>query len=128
MQIKLLLDENISPTVARRLAGEDGLDACHIRDRGLLEATDPEVLARAFVEDRILVTKNVADFLRLAAAVELHAGIFLVEDGALRRDDQLSAVRRAVAAVAEHAIDMANQVALIAHDGKVTFEEIPRKE
>lgn len=40
--MKLLLDENLSPKVVEILASDDGLDACHIRDRGLLGATDPE--------------------------------------------------------------------------------------
>jgi predicted nuclease of predicted toxin-antitoxin system len=114
VSIKLLLDENISPTVAHVLTVEDGFDVCHVRDRGLLEATDREVFARAFAQDRVLVTKNVADFVKLARAAELHAGIFLLEDGALRRTEQLVAVRCAVAAVEYEAIDMANQVARIA--------------
>lgn len=37
--------------VAETLARVDGLDACHIRDRGLLGATDAEVLERAFAEE-----------------------------------------------------------------------------
>jgi predicted nuclease of predicted toxin-antitoxin system len=41
--VKLLLDENLSPKVAEALAREDGIDACHARDRGLLRATDAEV-------------------------------------------------------------------------------------
>jgi len=56
--VKLLLDENLSPKVAESLACDDGLYACHTRDRGLLGATDPEVLERAFVEDRIFVTRT----------------------------------------------------------------------
>lgn len=56
--MKLLLDENISPKVAEELARVDGLDACHVCDRGLLAATDAEVLERAYDEDHILVTAN----------------------------------------------------------------------
>ena len=81
MNVKLLMDENISPRVAMRLRTEDGVDACAIRDRGLLEATDAEVLERAFVEDRLLVTKNVRDFEKLVRSREIHAGIILVEAG-----------------------------------------------
>jgi len=47
------LDENLSPKVAEVLRSEDGVDACHVRDRGLLEATDREVLDRAYGEDRV---------------------------------------------------------------------------
>lgn len=61
MFVKLLLDENISPAVALALAA-DGVDAWHVRDRGLEGATDHELLDRAYAEDRILVTLNVGDF------------------------------------------------------------------
>jgi hypothetical protein len=37
--VKLLLDENISPKVAEKLTLEDGIDACRVRDRGLLAAS-----------------------------------------------------------------------------------------
>ena len=61
VNVKLLLDENISPRVADALRA-DGVDACGVRDRGLLEAMDHEVLEWAFGDDRIVVTKNVGDF------------------------------------------------------------------
>jgi predicted nuclease of predicted toxin-antitoxin system len=99
VNVKLLLDENLSPRVAEILRNEDGLDAVHIRDRGLLEATDPEVLERAYAEDRVLATKNVDDFVKLARARELHPGIILLEDGDLVRDAQLRVLRLAVAAL-----------------------------
>ncbi len=36
MNTKLLLDENLSPRVGEILREEDGLDAVHVRERGLL--------------------------------------------------------------------------------------------
>ena len=75
---KLLLDENLSPQIAVRLRA-DGVDAVHVRDRGLLEASDAAVLACAFREDRMLVTSNVDDFTRLARAVQVHPGLVLIE-------------------------------------------------
>jgi predicted nuclease of predicted toxin-antitoxin system len=68
--VKLLLDENLSPAAAVAL-NAGGIDACHVRDRGILGATDHEVLERAFLEDRILVTSNVDDFVKLARAREI---------------------------------------------------------
>ena len=68
MKVRLLLDENRSPKVAEALAKEDGIDACHVRDRNMLAASDHEVLERAFAEDRILVTANVDDYAKLARA------------------------------------------------------------
>jgi predicted nuclease of predicted toxin-antitoxin system len=53
--VKLLLDENLSPAAAAPLAA-DGIDACHVRDRGILGASDHDVLERAYEEDRVLVT------------------------------------------------------------------------
>jgi predicted nuclease of predicted toxin-antitoxin system len=91
--VKLLLDENLSPRVAEILRKEDGQDAVHIRDRGLLEAKDHEVLERAYAEDRVLATKKVDDFVQLARARELHPGIILLEDGDLVRDEQLRVLR-----------------------------------
>ena len=46
MRVRLLLDENLSPKVAQTLAREEGIDACHIRDRGMLNASDGDVLEK----------------------------------------------------------------------------------
>ncbi|MCL2447640.1 MAG: DUF5615 family PIN-like protein [Polyangiaceae bacterium] len=64
MNVKLLLDENLSPKVAEILRDADGIDAVHVRDRGLLRASDAVVLERAYAEDRVLATKNVDDFVK----------------------------------------------------------------
>jgi predicted nuclease of predicted toxin-antitoxin system len=124
VSVKLLCDENISPWVSQVLRRDDGIDACGVRDRGLLEASDAAVLARAFSEDRILVTKNVKDFDKLARASELHAGIVFIEAGGLRREEQLKVIREALAAIERHG-DMANAVLRIAPNGTMTFEEMP---
>jgi predicted nuclease of predicted toxin-antitoxin system len=121
--VNLLLDENISPKVAEALCREDGLDACHVRDRGLLGSTDAEVLERAFVEDRVLVTANVGDFEKLARARELHAGIIFVEQGDLLRDEQLDLVRRVLVVLAGR--DIVNHVVRVAKDGTVNLEPMP---
>lgn len=122
MNVKLLLDENLSPTVAAILCGE-GVDACGVRDRGILSASDADVLQRAFVEDRVLVTKNVMDFVKLAHARELHAGIVLLADGALTADEQLALLRQVIERLSSE--DMANRVLWVDEDGSMTFEDIP---
>ena len=121
--MKLLLDENVSPYVAVRLAKEDGVDACHIRERGLLGATDPEVLERAFAEDRVFVTKNVGDFEALARARDLHAGIVLIEDNDLTRDEQLEVLRTIVTELGS--TDLVNRVVRITAAGTLTVKTIP---
>ena len=77
MNVKLLLDENLSPGVAETLR-KNGLDAVHVRDRGLLGALDHTVLEASFAEDRVLVTSNVDDFVKLARVREVHPGIILI--------------------------------------------------
>jgi predicted nuclease of predicted toxin-antitoxin system len=53
--VKLLLDANLSPRVARLLK-EAGHDAIHVADIGLLTATDPVILRAAAKEKCILLT------------------------------------------------------------------------
>lgn len=64
MVVRLILDENISPAAAVVLA-TGGVDAWHVRDRGLEGTSDGALLDRAYQEDRILVTLNVGDFEKL---------------------------------------------------------------
>jgi predicted nuclease of predicted toxin-antitoxin system len=115
--VRLLLDENLSPKVAEVLAREDGIDACHVRDRGMLEASDREVLDRAFAEERILVTANVDDFAKLVEGREVHAGVVLIESGDLIRDEQLQVLRRVILAI-EQQPDMVNRVLHVTRDGE----------
>jgi predicted nuclease of predicted toxin-antitoxin system len=124
VNVKLLLDENLSPRVAETLSREDGVDAIHVRDRGQLGALDHAVLDAAFEEDRLLVTSNVDDFVKLARAREIHPGIVLIEDGGLLRDEQLQVIRHAVA-VLQGEGDLVNRVLRIWLDGTTVFEEIP---
>jgi len=119
----LLLDENLSPRVAIDLR-EEGHDMVHIRERGRLGTSDAVVLELAFVEDRTLVTANVADFRKLAAAREVHAGIVLLLDGGLRRDEQLEVLRR-VLVVLIHEGDLMNRALTVDLIGGFSLEEIP---
>lgn len=98
--------------------------ACHVRDRGLLAATDADVLERAYDEDRVLVTANVGDFLKLARARDVHPGILLLEDGALPRAEQLRLLRVTAAAI-ERLGDPFNKVVWVAADGSMRVEDIP---
>jgi predicted nuclease of predicted toxin-antitoxin system len=120
--VKLLLDENISPAAAVALAA-DGVDAWHVRDRGLEGTTDHELLDRAYAEDRILVTLNVGDFEKLVRERELHAGVVLIERSGLLRDEQIELVRRIADALSEHGA-LINEVLRVAEDGTMTFESI----
>jgi predicted nuclease of predicted toxin-antitoxin system len=123
VSVKLLLDENLSPAAAVALFA-DGIDACHVRDRGILGAPDHEVLERAFLEDRILVTSNVDDFVKLAHAREIHAGIVLIERSGLLRDEQIELIRQVAAKLTEHGA-MINELLRVDELGAMRFEEVP---
>jgi predicted nuclease of predicted toxin-antitoxin system len=102
----------------------EGHNVIHLRERGRLSIADPEVLDLAFGEDRVLVTANVDDFRKLAAARELHAGIVLLRDGGLRRDEQLQVLRRVIVAL-EAAGDLANRLLTVDLAGGLNIEELP---
>jgi predicted nuclease of predicted toxin-antitoxin system len=126
--MKFIIDEDLSPRVARYLCQEFCFDAIAVRDRGLLGATDPEVLEYAFKEDRILVTANIRDFEKLAAGVEIHAGIVLMQDGDLLAAEQIEVIDTAVRVLqAEIAMgkDLVNRVLYISIAGIVRFENLP---
>lgn len=92
--------------------------------RRRLGRSDPEVLDLAFGEDRVPVTASVGDFRKLAAAREIHAGLVLLLDGGLRRDEQLEVLRRVIGAL-ETAGDLMNRALTMALDGGFTIEELP---
>ncbi len=100
----------------------------HVRDRGLNSKDDSTVLDKAFEEDRVVVTSNISDFERLARARECHAGLVLVEEGDLKRDEQIALLRRVLSLIeAERAAgrDMVNRAMRIGRNFGPIFETIP---
>ena len=129
LNVKLLLDENLSPSVARRLRTEDHVDVIHIQERSLSGDPDYKILAYAYEQDRTLVTANVCDFVTLAKASELHPGMVLILDGELLREEQLTAIRTAISAIRAEVAngrDMVNRVLRISCSGVVGIEDLPK--
>lgn len=89
--MKLLLDEMISPKIARELRGK-GLDVQAIKsDRPDLEAVaDREILRRVAIEQRALVTNDVLDFQlihnQMLTAGEDHYGLIFTSDSTMPRN------------------------------------------
>ena len=63
--MRFLLDENLSPKLVQ-LLGRDGHDVVHVRDIGLVSASDEVVIAAASEDDRILISAD-TDFGTLLA-------------------------------------------------------------
>jgi predicted nuclease of predicted toxin-antitoxin system len=78
--VRFFIDEDLSPKLAEE-CHRAGYDATSVRDRGMLQAGDREVSALCFAEDRILVTNNAADFLRLAEEEGIHPGLVFLPLG-----------------------------------------------
>ncbi|MGH2938779.1 MAG: DUF5615 family PIN-like protein [Solirubrobacterales bacterium] len=63
--MRILLDANLSPEVARRLSASDH-DAIHVVEIGLMTASDPEIMRAAVEADRVLITAD-SDFAAMLA-------------------------------------------------------------
>lgn len=81
---RFYLDADLSPRIAQIARGL-GLDVVSAHQVGMTEADDPEQLARAAVEGRVLVTGNRDDFLQLTLEAyhdaKPHAGLLIVISG-----------------------------------------------
>lgn len=90
--MKLLLDEMISPKIARELRGRGDFDVQAIKgDRSDLEAVaDREIVRRIAAEQRTLVTNDVLDFQlihnQMLAAGEEHYGLIFTSDSTMPRN------------------------------------------
>jgi predicted nuclease of predicted toxin-antitoxin system len=99
--VKLLLDANLSPRVAR-LLNETGHNAIHVADIGLLTATDPVILRAAAKEERILLTAD-SDFGALLALGSLASPSVLLLRSAdhLRPSEQAELIAANLPQIAE---------------------------
>jgi predicted nuclease of predicted toxin-antitoxin system len=63
--VRLLVDANLSPRVAKAL-GATGHDVVHVADLGMHSAKDDQILDRAALDDRVIVSSD-TDFGTLLA-------------------------------------------------------------
>jgi predicted nuclease of predicted toxin-antitoxin system len=128
---KLLIDECLSPDLARIAKEEFGLFAIHVPwlgtpPRGQKSWKDPDIVERVAAEDYILVTNNRKDFLGryyAQANLQIHNGLIIV----LEKTD-IHGERRLFRSVIEHALVMdstINKLIEIATDGKIRISDWP---
>jgi predicted nuclease of predicted toxin-antitoxin system len=123
--VRLLLDENVSPSIVG-LLNDAGHDAYHVRDRGLRGEKDHVIWRRAVAENRVLVTINARDFVRLARREELHGGLMTFPSGS-RPAEQLILILRAIErfeADRMHGEDSMNRWVDIRDDGEIKVTDL----
>lgn len=126
-KMKFLIDEDISPTIARYLCEQFLIDAVAVRDRGLLGKSDHYILEYALNEERILVTANIVDFEKFASLLEVHCGIIFFLEGDLLRQEQMELMQNAVITIQtelKEGKDMINRVLYISYSGTKFFRNI----
>jgi predicted nuclease of predicted toxin-antitoxin system len=100
----LLLDEMLSGAIAKQLRAR-GIDVVAVvEDSALIGTADEDLLAHAAVQQRVLVTVNVADFAGLAndwrAGGRAHAGLVYVTNRTFSQDRSfVGAIASALAAL-----------------------------
>lgn len=85
--MKFLIDNALPPKLAKLLR-EAGHDASHVRDFGMQDAPDPEVMSKAKEEQRIIVSAD-TDFGTLLAAQKAPNPSFILfrEPDLIRAED-----------------------------------------
>jgi len=122
--VRLLVDENLSPTLVQRLVGV-GVPTAHVAHCGLSGATDPVVWRYAFKHDLVVVTSNAGDFIGLAEGVELHPGLIVFRAGHLSREEQWTWLEPVARWLIEEGQDLANRAVVVTGKGKSSVRDIP---
>ena len=92
--MRFLVDECLSPSYVRELQRAGFPDAIHPFYVGMRGVRDEAIAARAFAEDRIVITGNARDFRRILATMMVHPGAIFVES--LNRDRTWSLINVAL--------------------------------
>jgi predicted nuclease of predicted toxin-antitoxin system len=116
--VKFLVDECLSHRFARRLQGDGFPDSIHVIHIGLLGFRDDLIVARAFAEDRIIITANGRHYKKLMSRMPLHPGAIIVEaldsDAAWRLLKQALAVIQQQPRPADYMVNRVVEVSLAA--------------
>ena len=77
--MKFIIDECLSHHLVSHLVARGYPDSIHPIHVGLLGARDDQIVARAFAEERVIITANRRDYRKLLSQMQLHPGAIIVE-------------------------------------------------
>jgi len=96
----ILLDQGL-PAFAAELLRKLGWDAVHVREIGMRDATDQEILARAVIDRRICVTLDKDFHEALAKSQAVYPSVILLRWQNLRAEGVADAIQVTVTRYAE---------------------------
>ena len=103
MSVRLLFDENLSPTLVRELA-ESFPQSAHVRDLGLHSAPDEDIWRRAAADRFLIVTKD-DDFRQRSFLYGFPPKIIWLHIGNCRREVSAEVLRNAADSIQAFADD-----------------------
>ena len=123
--MQLLIDENLSPRLAR-WACENGYPAEAAVHVGLAGSSDTSVFAQAFSRDQVVVTVNVGDFMALAAGMDVHPGVIALREAELNAQQQWLRLKAALDYAKQICGgDLLNQVLEVQTENQFVLHTIP---
>lgn len=120
--MRFLIDNALSPALATAL-GKAGHDALHVRDVGLRDAADDEIMRLAASEDRILVSADTDFGTLLALYNQRLPSIILFRRGSPRVPAQQAALLLANLPAVEE--ELRSGAILIVHSGRLRIRPLP---
>ncbi|MEA3643866.1 MAG: DUF5615 family PIN-like protein [Lamprobacter sp.] len=123
--MKLLIDENLSPLLAR-WANEQGIEASAVIHVGLQGKPDSQIWQYAYKHSQIVVTVNVGDFISLAQNIDLHPGVIAFREAGLDRVAQWARLYETIQYTEANCDgDLTNQVLEVRGIGDLVLHAIP---
>jgi predicted nuclease of predicted toxin-antitoxin system len=120
--VRLLIDANLSPQVARRLTAA-GHDAVHVIDAGLALASDAAILAAAEADSRVVVWSD-TDFGALLARHDRTSPSFVL----IRHMNELTPTGQAdllIAAIGEATAELEAGAVISIARGRIRVRRLP---
>ena len=122
--MKILIDENMSPTLVQRLGGL-GVAAAHVAHLGRSGLSDPELWRLALARDSLVATINARDFLKLASDSEVHAGLIVIRSQGLDPDEQWEWLEPVVRSLLASGVALVNKAVEVTGPGRFSVRDLP---